>query len=157
MGVSQIATVVPDHVVKGCHEVIRDDRRVPVPKTAGWHGGARSHGQARQQKLFGGLVTHCGSDRFRGMTMRKAAILFMIPAAATGTVLGTAAPASAGGIGDFLSPAFGISCANQNTGAHATGSTRQGTGTAGGNLAGLPIGSALNQCGGADAPSFKAS
>ncbi|MDQ0577978.1 hypothetical protein [Streptomyces rishiriensis] len=64
--------------------------------------------------------------------------------------LGTAAPASAGGIGDFLSPAFGVSCANLNNGAHANGTTTQGTGAANGNLAGLPLGGALNQCGGAD-------
>jgi hypothetical protein len=66
--------------------------------------------------------------------------------------LGTAVPASAGGIGDFLSPAFGVSCANLNNGAHASGTTTQGTGAANGNLAGLPLGGALNQCGGADAP-----
>ncbi|MFI8169805.1 chaplin family protein [Streptomyces sp. NPDC085931] len=42
------------------------------------------------------------------------------------------------------------SCANHNTGARADGVTQHGTGTAGGNLAGLPIGSPLNQCGGAD-------
>jgi ammonia channel protein AmtB len=69
-----------------------------------------------------------------------------------GCGLASAAPATAGGIGDFLSPAFGISCVNENTGARADGVTRQGTGTMGGNLAGIPVGSALNQCGGADAP-----
>ncbi|GAA0611802.1 hypothetical protein GCM10010394_47010 [Streptomyces crystallinus] len=63
-----------------------------------------------------------------------------------------ATPASAGGIGDFLSPAFGTNCANHNTGAHADGLTHHGTGTAGGNLAGIPVGSAVNQCGGADLP-----
>ncbi|MGI5484806.1 hypothetical protein [Streptomyces lavendofoliae] len=71
---------------------------------------------------------------------------------ALGAVLASAAPASAGGIGDVLSPAFGTMCGNLNNGARANGSTTHGTGTAGGNLAGLPIGSALNQCGGADAP-----
>lgn len=69
-----------------------------------------------------------------------------------GCGLASAAPATAGGVGDLLSPAFGTSCANMNTGARANGVTRQGTGTAGGNLAGVPVGSALNQCGGADAP-----
>lgn len=34
--------------------------------------------------------------------------------------------------------------------AHAAGGTTHGTGSAGGNLRGLPIGSPLNQCGGAD-------
>ncbi|MEV5318255.1 hypothetical protein AB0K92_11460 [Streptomyces sp. NPDC052687] len=75
-----------------------------------------------------------------------------LTAASLGTALAGAAPASAGGIGDFLSPAFGTSCANHHTGAHARGATTHGTGTADGNLAGLPVGSALNQCGGADAP-----
>ncbi|MET9323676.1 hypothetical protein ABZX75_26355 [Streptomyces sp. NPDC003038] len=64
--------------------------------------------------------------------------------------LAVAAPASAGGIGDLLSPAFGTSCANYNVGARANGAATQGTGTANGNLAGLPLGSALNHCGGAD-------
>lgn len=73
-----------------------------------------------------------------------------VAAVAVGMTLGTATTASAGGIGDFLSPAFGTACANLNNGAHANGLTRSGTGTAGGNLAGLPIGSPLNQCGGAD-------
>jgi len=70
--------------------------------------------------------------------------------AAISVGLVAATPAAAGGIGDFLSPAFGTSCANQHTGAHATGTTHFGTGAAGGNLAGLPVGSPLNQCGGAD-------
>ncbi|GHB27917.1 hypothetical protein GCM10010331_12870 [Streptomyces xanthochromogenes] len=64
----------------------------------------------------------------------------------------TAVPASAGGVGDFLSPAFGTDCANLNTGAQAAGHTTQGSGAAGGNLLGLPIGSPLNHCGGADLP-----
>jgi hypothetical protein len=34
----------------------------------------------------------------------------------------------------------------------ADGRTTHGTGTADGNLAGLPLGGALNQCGGADLP-----
>ncbi|GGU67924.1 chaplin family protein [Streptomyces lavendofoliae] len=54
---------------------------------------------------------------------------------------------SAGGIGDFLSPAFGTSCANRDTGTHAEGLTSDGTGTAGGNFLGLPVGSPLNHCG----------
>ncbi|MGZ3097050.1 hypothetical protein [Streptomyces sp. H72] len=84
------------------------------------------------------------------MTNRTATAA-VLTAAALGTGL-AAAPASAGGIGDFLSPAFGTSCANHRTGGYATGSTTHGTGTVNGNLAGLPLGSALNQCGGADAP-----
>ncbi|MFE7647457.1 chaplin family protein [Streptomyces phaeoluteigriseus] len=59
-------------------------------------------------------------------------------------------PAWAGGVGDFLSPAFGTSCANNHAGALPEGATTHGTGTANGNLAGLPIRSPLNQCG--DAP-----
>ncbi|MGW9448655.1 chaplin family protein [Streptomyces sp. NPDC055632] len=69
------------------------------------------------------------------------------------TLLGAgqaASPAWAGGVGDFLSPAFGTSCANHHTGARADGTTTHGTGAANGNLAGLPLGSPLNQCGGAD-------
>ncbi|WP_228974759.1 hypothetical protein [Streptomyces sp. DH12] len=75
---------------------------------------------------------------------------------ATATLLGAglagAAPAAAGGVGDFLSPAFGTACANLNNGAHADGATSHGTGTGGSNVAGVPLSNALNQCGGADAP-----
>ncbi|MFC8176018.1 hypothetical protein [Streptomyces sp. NPDC057325] len=67
-----------------------------------------------------------------------------------GTSFAAAAPAAAGGIGDFLSPAFGTTCANTHTAAHPHGSTTQESGTLNSNLAGLPLGSALNQCGGAD-------
>lgn len=73
-----------------------------------------------------------------------------LTAAALGTALAAATTATAGGIGDFLSPAFGTLCANHNTGARASGVTTHGTGAANGNLAGLPLGSAVNQCGGAD-------
>lgn len=72
---------------------------------------------------------------------------------ATGITVGgvfTAIPASAGGVGDFLSPAFGTSCANHNVGSSGVGNTTADTGTLNGNLAGLPLGSPLNQCGGAD-------
>ncbi|MGW4220318.1 hypothetical protein ACWEJZ_25315 [Streptomyces bacillaris] len=58
--------------------------------------------------------------------------------------------ASAGGIGDFLSPSFGTDCANWDARAHAAGETTAGTGTANSNLLGLPLGSPTNQCGGAD-------
>ncbi|KUH38257.1 hypothetical protein ATE80_13805 [Streptomyces kanasensis] len=70
--------------------------------------------------------------------------------AATSGVL-TAGPASAGGIGDVLSPAFGTNCANHDVGAQPAGTTTTaGTGAANGNLLGLPLGSPLNHCGGAD-------
>ncbi|WP_126882892.1 hypothetical protein [Streptomyces sp. WAC05374] len=82
------------------------------------------------------------------MIRRKTAVF--TTAAALGTVVAAAGPASAGGVGDFLSPAFGTSCGNHNTGARIGGTTTHGTGAANGNLAGLPISSALNQCGGAD-------
>lgn len=65
----------------------------------------------------------------------------------------SAGPASAGGILPIGSPAFGTLCANRHTGGHANGTTSHGTGTANGNFASLPLGSPLNQCGGAD--SFK--
>ncbi|MFD5161106.1 hypothetical protein ACFWMJ_24025 [Streptomyces hawaiiensis] len=77
---------------------------------------------------------------------------FTVTVAGAGLI--TATPASAGGIGDFLAPAFGNGCANQNTSARAAGETRHGTGTAGGNVAGLPVGSPFNQCGGADLPAL---
>ncbi|UNO43363.1 hypothetical protein [Streptomyces sp. MST-110588] len=86
------------------------------------------------------------------MTTRRTPTVLSALTAAVGAGVGLAAPASAGGVADLLSPAFGTLCANRHTGAHADGFTRQGTGTADGNLAGVPIGSALNQCGGADAP-----
>jgi hypothetical protein len=82
------------------------------------------------------------------MIRHKTAVLTAV--AALGTAAAAAAPASAGGIGDFLSPAFGTFCGNHNTGARMAGATTHGTGAANGNIAGLPIGSALNQCGGAD-------
>ncbi|MEU4800427.1 chaplin family protein [Streptomyces sp. NPDC023327] len=87
---------------------------------------------------------------------RTAAATILLTTAATGVGVVTAAPASAGGVGDFLSPAFGTSCSNLNNGAHAAGGTTHGTGSADGNLVGLPIGSPFNQCGGADlAPSLE--
>ncbi|MEV6551717.1 chaplin family protein [Streptomyces sp. NPDC051597] len=82
------------------------------------------------------------------MTSRRALAALTLTATAS-TVL-AAAPASAGGVGDFLSPAFGTNCANRHTGSHATGTTTAGTGAATGNLLGLPLGSPANQCGGAD-------
>ncbi|MFI1377235.1 chaplin family protein [Streptomyces longwoodensis] len=84
------------------------------------------------------------------MITKSTATALGLLAASVGAGLASASPASAGGVGDFLSPAFGTSCTNQHTGAHADGITQYGTGTAGGNLAGLPVGSPLNQCGGAD-------
>ncbi|WP_392895738.1 hypothetical protein [Streptomyces sp. LN699] len=86
------------------------------------------------------------------MTTYKAATTFVLTAGAAAALAAAAAPASAGGIGDFLSPAFGINCANLNTGAQAAGHTTRGSGAAGGSLLGLPIGTPLNQCGGADMP-----
>ncbi|MEV7676449.1 hypothetical protein [Streptomyces sp. NPDC088752] len=84
------------------------------------------------------------------MTYRHTLTTLALTATAlTGTVA-AAAPAAAGGIGDFLSPAFGTDCANHNTGARADGATTAGTGTANSNVLGLPLGSPLNQCGGAD-------
>jgi hypothetical protein len=56
----------------------------------------------------------------------------------------------AGGIGDLLSPAFGSACTNEHTGAAAQGTASTSTGTGGGNALGVPAGSPLNHCGGAD-------
>ncbi|WP_228978361.1 hypothetical protein [Streptomyces sp. DH12] len=61
----------------------------------------------------------------------------------------TASPAAAGGVLPIASPAFGTSCTNHH-GTRADGTTTHGTGAANGNLAGLPAGSPLNHCGGAD-------
>lgn len=82
--------------------------------------------------------------------MRTIVMALAATAAALGAGTVTAAPASAGGIGDFLSPAFGVTCANLNNGAAATGPTTHGTGPGGGNIGRLPLSSALNHCGGAD-------
>ncbi|WP_392893178.1 hypothetical protein [Streptomyces sp. LN699] len=87
------------------------------------------------------------------MTTYKAATTLVLTAGAAAALATAAAPASAGGVGDLLSPAFGTNCANHDTVPHAAGATTAGTGAADGNLLGLPLGSALNQCGGADLPS----
>lgn len=87
------------------------------------------------------------------MTTRRVLTTLTVTGIAVGGVF-TTTPAFAGGVGDFLSPAFGTSCANHNVGPSNTGSTTAGTGTLTGNLAGLPLGSALNQCGGADMPLY---
>ncbi|MEU4794794.1 hypothetical protein [Streptomyces sp. NPDC023327] len=86
------------------------------------------------------------------MTRPPVLTTFTLTATAVAGGFLAAAPASAGGIGDFLSPAFGKGCANLDNGAHADGATRSGTGTVGGNSAGPPIGNPTNQCGGADLP-----
>ncbi|MGW6062616.1 hypothetical protein [Streptomyces sp. NPDC055189] len=76
----------------------------------------------------------------------------LLTSAVAGTGMAAAPPASAGGIGDFLSPAFGTSCANHRTGGHMVGRTAYGEGSADSNLLGLPVSSPVNQCGGADLP-----
>ncbi|MGW4178662.1 hypothetical protein [Streptomyces rubiginosohelvolus] len=83
------------------------------------------------------------------MKTHKMAVSLMLMATTAGSVLAAAAPASAGGAGDFLSPAFGTDCANHHR-SQADGATTAGTGAANGNLLGLPVGSPFNQCGGAD-------
>jgi hypothetical protein len=72
-----------------------------------------------------------------------------VTTAIVGVGVAAASPAAAGGVGDFLSPAFGTTCVNRH-GTQAHGSTTHGTGIGNANLAGLPIGSPANQCGGAD-------
>ncbi|MGW0469206.1 chaplin family protein [Streptomyces sp. NPDC003027] len=62
----------------------------------------------------------------------------------------TATPAFAGGILPIASPAFGTACTIHGT-SQASAATTHGTGTASGNLAGLPMDSPVNHCGGADA------
>ncbi|WP_188306488.1 hypothetical protein [Streptomyces sp. CBMA123] len=84
------------------------------------------------------------------MTTRRTATALALTAATIGAGLATAAPATAGGVGDFLSPAFGTDCENHHIGAHATGATTSGSGTVSNNSGKLPLLSALNHCGGAD-------
>jgi hypothetical protein len=88
-------------------------------------------------------------------TTRGALTACTLTAATAAASLLSAVPASAGGVGAFLSPAFGTECSNHNAGALAGNATRSGTGTAGGNLVGLPVGSPINQCGGADVPGLQ--
>ncbi|MGZ3097144.1 hypothetical protein [Streptomyces sp. H72] len=96
-------------------------------------------------------MTQAALSRSLIMIKRKTTATLALATAALGSGLATATPASAGGIGDILSPAFGTTCGNHGS-THATGVTTHTTGAANGNLAGLPIGSPLNQCGGADLP-----
>lgn len=84
------------------------------------------------------------------MTSRCVLATLTVAASAATAALAAAPSASAGGVGDLLSPAFGTDCVNWNARPHAAGKTTAGTGTANGNLLGLPLGSPLNQCGGAD-------
>ncbi|MFF3431470.1 hypothetical protein [Streptomyces sp. NPDC002602] len=81
-----------------------------------------------------------------GVITHKTATAFVLTAGSVAAALAAASPASAGGIGDFLSPAFSTNCVNHDTVLHAAGATTAGTGAADGNLLGSP----LNQCGGAD-------
>ncbi|MEU8465774.1 chaplin family protein [Streptomyces sp. NPDC029003] len=84
------------------------------------------------------------------MTFPRSSTALALTAAALGAGALTATPATAGGIGDFLSPAFGTNCANLQNGAHAAGTTTRGSGGLASNLAALPVNNPLNHCGGAD-------
>ncbi|MEV6720403.1 hypothetical protein AB0M94_05675 [Streptomyces xanthochromogenes] len=86
------------------------------------------------------------------MTTTRTATALAVVAAAIGSGLVAAGPAAAGGVGDFLSPAFGTDCENHRIGAQATGATTSGSGTVSNNNGKLPLLGALNQCGGADMP-----
>lgn len=86
------------------------------------------------------------------MRSRTVVTVLTLTSAVTAGVLLTSSPVFAGGVGDVLSPAFGTDCANRNVGSRAAGATVSGTGTASSNVLGLPLTSALNQCGGADMP-----
>lgn len=101
--------------------------------------------------LCGGVAQDARS--FAVMSIRTTGLA--LTAIAVGASMATAAPASAGGVGDFLSPAFATTCTNDH-GAHANGVTTRGTGAGDGNLAGLPIGSPANHCGGAGADPLSA-
>ncbi|WP_030675459.1 hypothetical protein [Streptomyces rimosus] len=83
------------------------------------------------------------------MTMLRAGTVLGLAAVACAAVLAAAAPASAGGIGAFLAPAFGNSCALQHA-PHAEGAITHGTGTGDGSLTAFPFGGSVNQCGGTD-------
>ncbi|MFH8894422.1 hypothetical protein [Streptomyces sp. NPDC017949] len=62
------------------------------------------------------------------MTTYKSATTFVLTAGAAAALAAAAAPASAGGIGDILSPAFGTNCANHKPPSHAASATTTGTG-----------------------------
>ncbi|MGA5408344.1 hypothetical protein ACPCSC_13885 [Streptomyces lavendulocolor] len=80
-------------------------------------------------------------------TASRIAVLAGVVAGAMGA---TATTASAGGIGDFLSPAFGTTCGNHHNGATAAAAAPASGGSAGGNVTGVPVLAPANQCGGAD-------
>ncbi|MFH8343543.1 hypothetical protein [Streptomyces sp. NPDC018045] len=82
------------------------------------------------------------------MTFRIGAVLGVVAAVCAQT-LAAAAPASAGGVGAFLSPAFGNRCA-QGASPHAAGATAHGAGTGTGLLVGISFGGSVDQCGGTD-------
>ncbi|UNO39284.1 hypothetical protein [Streptomyces sp. MST-110588] len=78
------------------------------------------------------------------------AVTPLVGTAGLAAVLICATPASAGGIGSFLSPAIGTECANPTTDGHAYGGAVLNDGPGSNNLTTMPFASALNQCGGAD-------
>ncbi|MFC7818664.1 hypothetical protein ACFUTR_28995 [Streptomyces sp. NPDC057367] len=86
------------------------------------------------------------------MTIRKTFTALAVTAAAIGSGLATAAPATAGGIIVVGSPSFHNGCANHGTRSQSGGQTTDGSGAAQGLLAQVPIDNALNHCGGADLP-----
>ncbi|KWT59220.1 hypothetical protein ADL21_24895 [Streptomyces albus subsp. albus] len=75
-----------------------------------------------------------------------------MPAAVIGTGLATASPAAAGGIIVIASPSFTNACANHGAHAKPRGHSSNGSGSAQGLLAQVPIVDAVNHCGGADVP-----
>ncbi len=85
------------------------------------------------------------------MSTSRIATSLALAAAVLATGFTAAAPASAGGIGDFLSPAFGTSCANHKTHTAPQGRAHTDSGGITGLLAQVPATSPVNQCGGADA------
>ncbi|WP_189762375.1 hypothetical protein [Streptomyces xanthochromogenes] len=85
------------------------------------------------------------------MTTRRTATALAVAAAAIGAGLAAASPAVAGGVIVVASPSHDNSCFNTDA-AQSRDATRNGSGTAAGLLAALPIETPLNHCGGADLP-----
>ncbi|WP_409240364.1 hypothetical protein [Streptomyces sp. PA5.6] len=73
-------------------------------------------------------------------------------AAALGIVLGTAAPAAAGGIIVIGSPSHDNTCTNHGTHTKPAAGTQRAAGPVQGLLAQVPVVNAINHCGGADLP-----
>ncbi|KWT56756.1 hypothetical protein ADL21_37920 [Streptomyces albus subsp. albus] len=98
-----------------------------------------------------GAASMRGLVRYLIMVMRQTLAVLGLTAATVGSGMVTAAPAAAGEIPVFLSPAYTNNCANHGH-ARTAGGPLQSAGTVNGLLAAVPVSSPTNQCGGADGP-----